>query len=46
MQALGASGACYMGAKFLRMHYEPYRSNSKGKVYIPAETWGKSLKHL
>ncbi|KAF4465927.1 Pyridoxal phosphate-dependent transferase major region subdomain 2 [Fusarium albosuccineum] len=39
MQALGGSGACHMGAKFLRMHYEPYKANPRGKVYIPAETW-------
>ncbi|KAF2126173.1 PLP-dependent transferase [Dothidotthia symphoricarpi CBS 119687] len=39
MQTLGGSGACHMGARFLRMHYEPYQSNVRGKVYIPSETW-------
>ncbi|KAF2623211.1 aspartate aminotransferase [Macroventuria anomochaeta] len=39
MQTLGGSGACHMGARFLRMHYEPYKFNPRGKVYIPAETW-------
>lgn len=41
MQTLGASGACHMGAKFLRLHYEPYKANNKSKMYIPAESWGK-----
>lgn len=44
MQALGGSGACHMGAKFLRAHYEPYKSNPRGKVYIPADTWGEFLR--
>ncbi|KAF1964095.1 aspartate aminotransferase [Bimuria novae-zelandiae CBS 107.79] len=39
MQALGASGACHMGARFLKMHYGPYKSNPERKVYIPRETW-------
>ncbi|KAF1823290.1 PLP-dependent transferase [Dissoconium aciculare CBS 342.82] len=39
MQALGASGALHMGAKFLRAHYEPYLSRAESKVYIPLETW-------
>ncbi|KAH9882570.1 hypothetical protein J1614_000806, partial [Plenodomus biglobosus] len=39
MQTLGGSGACHMGAQFLRMHYEPYKVNPRGNVYIPAETW-------
>jgi hypothetical protein len=44
MQALGASGACHMGAKFLKIHYGPYKSNPERKVYIPRETWGKYLR--
>jgi hypothetical protein len=43
MQALGASGACHMGAKFLKIHYGPYKSNPERRVYIPRETWGKYL---
>jgi len=46
MQTLGASGACHMGAKFLRLHYEPYRENTRRRVYIPKETWGKFLGDL
>lgn len=30
-----------MGALFLKHHYEPYQTGQAGKVYIPAETWGK-----
>lgn len=42
MQALGASGACHMGAMLLRKHYQPYKSSvSEGRVYIPGETWGE-----
>lgn len=41
MQALGGSGACHMGAKLLRMHYEPYKVGARGTVYIPKDTWGK-----
>jgi aspartate aminotransferase len=41
MQALGASGACHMGAMFLRAHYEPYKTKGLGVIYIPSETWGK-----
>ncbi|RAQ62606.1 hypothetical protein COH20_008370 [Aspergillus flavus] len=37
--ALGGSGACHMGARFLRKHYEPYKSDPERNVYIPAESW-------
>lgn len=40
MQALGASGACHMGALFLKLHYGPWKSGAPTRVYIPAETWG------
>lgn len=43
MQCLGASGACHMGAAFLRQHYGPYKSNPNGNVYLPSETWGESF---
>ncbi|KJZ77311.1 hypothetical protein HIM_03035 [Hirsutella minnesotensis 3608] len=39
MQCLGATGACHMGAVFLKLHYEPFRDSPPGKVYIPSETW-------
>ncbi|PHH82419.1 hypothetical protein CDD83_3276 [Cordyceps sp. RAO-2017] len=39
MQCLGASGACHMGAVFLKLHYEPFKNGLPGKVYIPSETW-------
>ncbi|KAH8658405.1 aspartate aminotransferase [Xylariales sp. PMI_506] len=39
MQTLGASGACHMGAAFLKSHYEPFQNGHPGKVYIPKETW-------
>ncbi|KAF4629851.1 hypothetical protein G7Y89_g8285 [Cudoniella acicularis] len=39
MQTVGASGACHMGAMFLRAHYETYKSKPSGNVYIPAQTW-------
>ena len=41
MQALGASGACHMGAAFLKSHYRPRREDHTRKVYLPAESWGK-----
>ena len=41
MQCLGASGACHMGALFLKLHYEPFKHGQPRKVYIPAESWGK-----
>lgn len=43
MQCLGASGACHMGAVFLNLHYAPFRNGQLGKLYIPEQTWGKSL---
>ncbi|KAK1139078.1 Aspartate aminotransferase/Glutamic oxaloacetic transaminase AAT2/GOT1 [Aspergillus melleus] len=36
---LGGSGACHMGARFLRKHNEPYESDPERSVYIPAESW-------
>ena len=41
MQTLGASGACHMGAALLRRHYRPKGEEQTGKVYLPAESWGK-----
>ena len=46
MQCLGASGACHMGAVFLKLHYEPFKSGQPGKVYIPSETWGETFTFL
>ena len=40
MQTLGASGACHMGATFLKHHYWPNGKRGTQTVYIPAETWG------
>ena len=40
MQALGASGACHMGALFLKLHYGPWKAGAPKRVYIPAEIWG------
>ncbi|KAI1144950.1 aspartate aminotransferase [Nemania diffusa] len=39
MQCLGASGACHMGALFLRKYYEPLQKGTSQKIYIPNETW-------
>ncbi|KAI1826173.1 aspartate aminotransferase [Xylaria intraflava] len=39
MQCLGASGACHMGALFLKKYYEPLKDGKSGKIYIPRETW-------
>ncbi|KAI1324632.1 aspartate aminotransferase [Xylariaceae sp. FL0255] len=41
MQCLGASGACHMGALFLKKHYKTpgNRGANNTKVYIPEETW-------
>ena len=44
MQAIGASGACHMGALFLKHHYGPFNEKSAKKIYIPAETWGKNAR--
>ena len=41
MQTLGASGACHMGATFLKHNYWPSGNHETRTVYIPAETWGK-----
>ncbi|KAM3539828.1 hypothetical protein ARSEF1564_007269 [Beauveria bassiana] len=38
MQCLGASGACHMGALFLKLHYGPFQGQP-GNIYMPAETW-------
>ncbi|KAI9039798.1 cystathionine gamma-synthase [Aspergillus affinis] len=46
MQALGGSGACHMGARFLRRHYEPYESDPERNAYIPAESWGEPCRGL
>ena len=40
MQTLGASGACHMGATFLKHHYWPSGKHQSRTVYMPAETWG------
>lgn len=41
MQTLGASGACHMGALFLKHHYGPWKvAGTPRKVYVPAESWG------
>ena len=40
MQTLGASGACHMGATFLKKHYWPNGKQQTRTVYMPAETWG------
>ncbi|KAL8920834.1 MAG: hypothetical protein Q9208_006006 [Pyrenodesmia sp. 3 TL-2023] len=41
MQTLGASGACHMGALFLKRHYGPWKNGEtdKKRVYIPLQSW-------
>ncbi|KAL8726523.1 MAG: hypothetical protein Q9166_006655 [cf. Caloplaca sp. 2 TL-2023] len=40
MQTLGASGACHVGASFLRRFYSPLPgSPAPQSVYMPTETW-------
>ncbi|KAF8580284.1 aspartate aminotransferase [Ramaria rubella] len=39
VQTLGASGACHVGALFLKYHYGPWKADVPRKVYIPAESW-------
>ncbi|KAF8252249.1 PLP-dependent transferase [Wilcoxina mikolae CBS 423.85] len=39
MQTLGGSGACHMGALFLKLHYRPWKAGVPRRVYIPNETW-------
>ncbi|KAL2835928.1 pyridoxal phosphate-dependent transferase [Aspergillus pseudoustus] len=39
MQTLGGSGACHMGAVFLKKHYGPWKAGAPKKVYVPAEAW-------
>ena len=42
MQALGASGACHMGALFLKLHYGPWKvAGAEQRVYILAESWSE-----
>ncbi|KAL8832599.1 MAG: hypothetical protein Q9191_000168 [Dirinaria sp. TL-2023a] len=46
MQTLGGSGACHMGAAFLKRHYRPKEIDQSAKVYVPAESWGKDNVNL
>ncbi|KAF8534753.1 aspartate aminotransferase [Trichophaea hybrida] len=39
MQTLGGSGACHMGALFLKLHYGPWKADVPRRVYIPTKTW-------
>jgi len=42
MQALGASGACHMGALFLKLNYGPWQAaGADRRVYIPVESWSE-----
>lgn len=42
MQALGASGACHMGALFLKLNYAPWQAAGVDRrVYIPTESWSE-----
>jgi aspartate aminotransferase len=46
MQALGASGACHMGALFLKLNYGPWQAaGADRRVYIPTESWSELFPH-
>lgn len=42
MQAVGATGACHMGAFFLKSYYQPWKENFEPTVHMSKETWGKT----
>lgn len=40
MQAIGATGACHMGACFLKAYYQPWKElKCEPTIYMSAETW-------
>jgi aspartate aminotransferase len=42
-QTLGASGGCHVGAVFLKNHYGPWKQTGNAEIFLPTETWCKSL---
>lgn len=40
MQAVGATGAIHMGARFLKAHYPAWQQQSDCTIYLAKDTWG------